>query len=136
MIFHGPEVAAFVAQHGTRVDFGNGSAIGFGNGKIEAGFVYHDWNPEAGTLEMSGAALSPRWATKARALLIFDHAFRDYAVQLVHVQTSMDNAPVRRAFAALGGHEYEIPRLLGRDKSKLIITLTQESWVSFRRTLE
>ena len=123
-------VCAFVARFGERVEFGNCQAIGFLSPQsvLEAGVVYHDWNPEAETIELSGAAIHPRWITRERCRLIFDYPFAQIGCQLLHVQTTPENNTVRRVFKALGGKEYAIPRMLGRERARIIITLTAEQW--------
>lgn len=127
---HTADVAAFVAQFGERVDFGKCQAIGFLNpeGVLEAGVVYHDWNPEAEVIEMSGASVNPRWLTRERGRLIFDYPFHQIGCQAVYTRTTPGNKAVRRIMKAVGSNEYELPRLLGRDKSLIISVLTAERW--------
>lgn len=131
---HSAAVAEFVAAFGERVDFGECQAIGFvdGEGVLSVGFVYHDWNPEAEAIEISAAAISPRWATRGAVRLAFGYPFEQLGCQLVYVRTTPENRAVRRCMSALGGREYEIPRLLGRDRPGLIITLTVEAWEAWK----
>lgn len=131
---HSEAVASFVAAYGERVDFGECQAIGFlsPGGVLCAGFVYHDWQPEAETIEISAAATSPRWVSRGAVRLAFGYPFEQLGCQLVYVRTTPENRAVRRCMSALGGREYEIPRLLGRDRSGLLITLSVEAWEAWK----
>ncbi|MFC3231267.1 hypothetical protein ACFOGJ_28725 [Marinibaculum pumilum] len=44
-------------------------------GRVVAGIVFHDWQPAAGTLQLSMAAESPAWASRAVLAALFRYAF-------------------------------------------------------------
>lgn len=124
-------VAGFVARqifpHGG--EFGECTAIGFAKGgELVAGFVYHNWQPDAGVIEISGAATTRDWTTKAVIRAIFEYPFDQIGCQLVVARHSVHNRRVRRIWRAFGAKEYVIPRLRGRDEAEAIATLTVETW--------
>ena len=61
---HSKAVAAFVSKMipGCEGGFGSCTAIGFldNGGKLIAGIVFHNWHPETGVIEISGAATTKR----------------------------------------------------------------------------
>lgn len=122
------EVAAFVADLlGFDRGFGACKAIGFGS-PLVAGVVYHNWNPEAGVVEISAASTGRAWLNKANLAAIFDYPFEQIGCQLCIARISEKNATARRIWRALGATEYLIPRLRGRDEAEIIATLTIEAW--------
>lgn len=122
-------VAGWVAAHipGCSRGFGECRAIGVGNPDLIAGLVYHNWCPEYGTIEISGAATDRRWMTRPviHGLLEYPFSF----CQMVFSQTDTDN-PARGIWLRLGADEYEIPRLRGPDRAGIILTLTREQWMA------
>ena len=112
----GDPVAAFVASHGTRVDFGPGWAFGWGD-PVSAGVVFHDWEPERRRIEISAASENPRWLTRQRVRAIFGFAFG--FCDLVYCRS--DHPTVHRMFRALGGEVHATPVWT-------ICTLTAGQW--------
>jgi hypothetical protein len=128
-----PEVADFVAALlGFPRGFGECQAVGFLDAAcvLEAGVVYHNWNPEAGVIEISAASTTRRWGTRGRLHMIFGYPFDHIGCQMVVARHAEDN-PVRRIWKALGASEHVIPRLRGRDRAECIATLTVEKWRAF-----
>lgn len=132
----GPEVAAFVAARipGCERGWGKFAAIGFGE-PLVAGVVYHNWNPEAGVIELSSASETRNWLTKARLSQIFSYPFDGLGCQVCVARISEGNTRARRIWRALGATEYLIPRLRGRDQSEVIATLTDDAWRAFSRKM-
>ncbi len=129
------QVAAFVAEQlGFARGFGEYAALGFGD-PLVAGFVFHNWNPEAGTIEVSGASLRRNWATKDVVKAIFAYPFDQLGCQMVVARHSAGNARVRRIWKSLGADEFVIPRLRGRNEDEAIATLTVEAWRAFERKM-
>ena len=131
---HDAEIGRFVGEHieGGQRGFANFKAIGFVNkaGELVAGMVYHNWSPEAGVIEMSGAATDPRWLTRPNLIEIFDYPFRRIGCQMVIMRVSEDNKRLHRQLYAYGFKSHKIPRLRGRDKAEIIFTLTDDDWLS------
>jgi len=133
---HSDEVAAFVAAliPGCERGFGDCQAIGFLNvlGALEAGAVYHNWNPEAEVIEISAASKHRRWGSLARLRLIFEYPFEQIGCQMVVARTAEDNPAPLRIWRTLGADEFRIPRLRGRGRAEIITTLTAEAWAASR----
>lgn len=124
------KVVSFVCKAlGFERDFGECQAIGFYDGSLVAGVVYHNWNPEAGVIEISAASLNRAWLTRENLRLIFEYPF-EIGVQTVVCRTSEHNKTVRRIWKALGANEFVIPRLRGPNEAESILTLTKEDWSS------
>lgn len=130
MTVYGQEVAAFVAdQLGFDRGFSECSAIGFCNdGKLVAGFVYHNWVPENGVIEMSAASTTRRWINRARLFQIFAYPFDHIKCRMVVARHSEHNSTARRIWRSLGCSEYVIPELRSPTEAEVIATLTAETW--------
>ena len=100
--------------------------------KIVAGVAFHDFQPKAGVIEISGASESKRWLTRNVLKNIFGYVFNDARCQMCVARIDPDNTSLLRIFKAYGFNDIRIPRLLGRDKDQIILTLTQEDWEANR----
>lgn len=135
------DVASFVAGRlGFTRGFGNCTAIGFGlkddrTITVIAGVVYHNYNPEAGVIELSAAALSPRWLTRAALLAIFDFPFEKAGCQMVVLRVSERNERMLSIARRFGFELHTIPRLRGCDEAEVICTLTAERWTTNKTRL-
>lgn len=137
MLLYGEDraVAAFVAAlmpHGGA--FGDNSrAIGVVHkNKLIGGLVYHDWNPQAGVIEISGAATSPRWLSRKNIHFMLAYPFEDCGCQMVVMRTSEHNKRVQKVITGIGFDALRIPRLYGRDEDGILLTLTDDAWKSGR----
>jgi len=95
-----------------------------------AGFVFHNYDPDAEVIECSAAALSPRWCTRSVLGELVEYVFTH--CQMVVARTAEDNHAVRRLWKALGAQEYIIPRLRGREASEAILCVTDDAWANSR----
>jgi RimJ/RimL family protein N-acetyltransferase len=124
-------VADFVARHipGCERGFSNPRAIGVvEDGNLIAGAVYHEWHPEAGVIQMSAAATSPRWLAPKVLHAIFAYPFELIGVQMVVLQVKDSNARMKRIAERFGFTSHRIPRLAGRDEAAILYTLTDDDW--------
>lgn len=99
-------------------------------GDFVAGFIFHNYDPKAGVIECSGAALSPKWCQRSVLKELMRYVFDVSGCQMVVARTHEDNQPVRRLWKALGGVEYIIPRLRGREASEAAICVTDDAWAN------
>lgn len=90
--------------------------------------VYHNWDPKAGVIEISGAAESPRWLTRFVLKSLYAYPFDLLGCQMVVQRNAASNARVNGILARLGFRNHRIPRLRGRDEDEIIWTLTVEDW--------
>ena len=126
-------VAQFVAQFIPECrerGFGKCRAIGIVNENgLLGGLVYKNWQPELGTIEISGAALpGTNWFSRRTIQVMHEYPFRGCNCQMVIMTTMADNMIVLRILAAIGYTFYAIARLGGRDKDVVVCTLTVEQW--------
>jgi len=129
--FWDDRVAGWVAARipGCERGFGPCKAMGVvSKGKIVAGLVFHNWQPEHGLIEISGAAEDRRWMTRRVMAEALGYAFDQVGCQMIVAQQDLANEAPRKAWLALGASEYIIPRLRGRDRDGSIVTLTAEQW--------
>ena len=132
MIAYGDRVKEFVADNlGFSRGFGPSQAIGFeDDGEIVAGIIYHNWEPEAGVIEMSAASIRRDWLTRARLSVIFGYPFGQLNCRLVVARIGEHNARARRIWRSLGAREYAIPELRSPQEAEIIYTLTADQWAS------
>ena len=129
------ETANWVARRIPRCERGFGNcraAAVLDNDKIVAGVVLHNWNPEAGVIEMSIASTTPRWFTRDVAEEILGYAFNKCKCQMVTARTAEANKRARKLWSAMGSSEYIIPNLRGRGESEVIMTMTDDDWSESR----
>jgi RimJ/RimL family protein N-acetyltransferase len=96
------------------------------DGHLMAAVAFHNWNPDAGVVEVSAASVDPRWASRDVLEELFGYAFA--IAQAVVARTAEDNTRVRRLWKAFGATEYIIPRLRGRTASEALLMLTDDAW--------
>ena len=131
---HSQVVAQFVAQLIPAVrqyGFGpNIKAFGIIQGdKLIAGMVYHNYDPGAGVIEMSGAALPGYyWLTRETLRRMYSYPFRELGCQMVLMRVAADDSRLLRQLAALNYSFITVPRLFGRNKDAVACLLTREAW--------
>lgn len=124
-------IVSFVARQikGAERGFGNCVVMGVIDGEtLIAGMVFHNFNPDCQTIELSGAATSKRWLTRAVFNEMFSYAFDQAGCQMLVARHSENNTPLRRMWNAVGANEYLIPRLRGPNEAEAIATYTAEAW--------
>ena len=127
-------VAQFVAQlipH-CRRGFGLCRAIGVVDeaDRLIAGVVYHNYDPEAEMIEISGAATTARWLSRGMVARMHQYPFHQCGVQMVAMRIPADNERLLRQLAVYGYGFVLQPRLFGRDRDGVIATLTDDDWAS------
>ncbi len=130
IVGHDAEVAAWVASglHHSR-GYGNCKAIGWAEGdKLLAGTVYHNWSPEAGVIELTTYAESPRWLTRETLRHLFGYPFDVIECQMIVLRVSEHNERMASIARRFGFTEIRIPRLRGVYEDELIFTLTDDQW--------
>lgn len=124
----GDATARWVASKiaGCERGWGEFVALRVMRGGIVGGVVYHDWNPEAGTMQMSAAGHD--WLSRRVLYAMHAYPFEVAGCQMVALQTREDNTVMRRIAKVYGYTETIIPRLMGRDQNAAILTLTDDAW--------
>lgn len=128
-----PAVERFVSRGLWGDDRGVGPCQGVGfadaTGRMVAGVLLHNYQPDVGVIEVTAYSETRRWLTRGALEAVFGYVFRH--CQLAVARISEHNATARRFWRALGAEEYRIPRLRGRDEAEIISTLTEEQWRAF-----
>ena len=131
---HDKIVGYFVAgliPHCTRGFGDNIKTIGVINdeGSLIAGLVYHNYDPEAGVIEISGAALpGAHWLTRETIKRMYTYPFHQCGCQMVVQRTPSDNERLLYMLSRYGYTFVKVDRLFGRDRDCTICTLTREAW--------
>lgn len=136
-------VAHFVASlipH-CRRGFGDAAkAIGVINpeGRLIAGIVYHNWDPDSAIIEISGASLpGSYWLTRETLKRMFQYPFIQCNCQMVIQRTPADDERLLYVLARYGYSFVTVERLFGRHRDGVICSLTREAWAGnkFNRRL-
>jgi hypothetical protein len=131
-------VANFVAQlipHCRERGFPqNSKAIGvIRDGNLIAGLVYHNWEPETGIIEMSGAALPHQpWLTRETLKRMYVYPFLTCGCQMIVQRNSADDEALLGFLATADYAFIPVPRMLGRDRDGVLCCLTYEAWINNR----
>jgi hypothetical protein len=134
---HDELVAHFVATlipHCRRGFGPNAKAIGIiEDGSLIAGIVYHNYDPEAEIIEISGAALPKKnWLTRATLAVMYGYPFLQCGCQMVVQRTPADDERLLGILARYNFAFVKIPRLFGRDRDGVACLLTYEDWINNR----
>ena len=140
---HDAIVAKFVADLIPSVrgrGFGKCATIGIvDGGMLIAGLVYHNYDPDAEIIEISGAALPGEpWMTRETLKRMYQYPFFGCHCQMVINRVPAEDERQLRMLAVFGYSLIKVPRGLGRGKDLVLATLTREDWEAnkFNRRLK
>lgn len=119
----------WVAQRipGCERGFGEAAALVVGS-PVVAVVLFHNYSPEAGVMEMSAAAESPRWMTRPVISAMHRYIFEDARCQMAVLRVSENNKRMLRIAERFGYTPYRIPRLRGRHEAEVVLTLSDDDW--------
>jgi hypothetical protein len=101
------------------------------SGRLIAGIVWHNWDPDAGIIELSGAALpKSNWLTRRTLWRMYAFPFNDCGCQMVVQRTPSDDLNLLGLLAAYGFDFVTVKRFFGRERDGVIATLTKEAWLA------
>lgn len=128
-------VAKFVADLIPTVrdlGFGKCATIGIVEGNmLIAGLVYHNWDPRAATIEISGAAIPGHyWMTRETIKRMYQYPFLGCRCQMVINRVPAEDERQLAMLARYGYSFIRIPRGLGRGKDLVLCLLTIEDWAN------
>ncbi len=110
-------------------DFGKCQCIAITKGEdLAAGLVYHNYDPDAEVIEISGAAWVKGWLTRPVLKAMYGYPFIDCGCQAVIQRVSDEDRQQHRMLTAFGAERYRIPRLRGRNAAENIFIVTRETW--------
>lgn len=127
----GRAVLAFMARRiwGAHRGMPAGEVMAILDGEKLAGAVlFHNYEPDAGVIEMTAAAASKRWLTRPVLLEMFRYPFVQLGCQAVVMRCDPADTALSRILAAYGFNRYEIPRLRGRNKAEALFILGDDQW--------
>lgn len=102
------------------------------NSNIAAVLIFHNWQPEAGVIEVTAVAEDAKWAQRGVLKEAFGYIYGKLSCQMAVARCATGNDRVRRLWKAFGAREYIIPRLRGRNDAETILTLTDDAWKASR----
>lgn len=119
------EIAAWVAERAPHIGvkgFGPSVAIGVVSGtRLLAGVVYHDYQPEFGTIQLSMAADSPMWARRKTIGGLLAYPFYQLGVHKVWTATPHDNERALKVNEHIGFRQEAIlAHQFGRNRHAVI----------------
>ncbi len=126
-------LAAWCADHIPHVGaagFGAAQAIAVLRGNaIAAVAVFHDWQPEFGTLQCSLASVTPRWATPAAVRALLRYAFVTAGANKLWTATPHDAVRVLRFLAGIGlKPEATLKSHFGHKRHAVICRMMRSDW--------
>lgn len=101
-------------------------------GKIVAGTLFYDWDPESGVLQMTSASTTARWLTRPVVRAMFSMAFDLIGAQLAVLRVAESNTGMVAIAQRFGFRGALIPRLRGRNEAEWIFTLSDDDWRASR----
>ena len=115
-------VAEWVADRIPHVrDFGECAAIGVVTDRLIAGVVYNEFYPEYGTVQLSMAADSSRWARRETIAGLLAYPFLQMNVYKVWTATPLDNGMALRVNEKIGfKQEATLAHHFGRKRHAVI----------------
>lgn len=97
------------------------------NPRTVAVVVFHDWQPQNGTICMSAAG-SGAWMTRRIIRAAHEYMYGTAGCQLAIMQVSEKNRAMNDIARRLGYTAHYIPRLRGPNEGENIWTLPVETW--------
>lgn len=100
----------------------------FDHKDLVAVMVFGGWQPEAGVVEIHGAATTPRWLTRPILWEMFAFPFQQLGCQTVVMRCDPDDKRLARILKAYGFDSVRLPRIRGRDKDEILYILHDDIW--------
>ena len=97
-------------------------------GAMVAAAILHNYDAEAGVIQISAASDDKRWMTRPVLRGLFGYAFNELACQAVVQRCDTGRNDLARMFKAYGFKRYDIPRLRGRGKAEAVYVLSDDDW--------
>jgi RimJ/RimL family protein N-acetyltransferase len=100
--------------------------------RLIAGIVYHNYDPgdeeNDAIIEISGAAITPRWLSRRTLQMMHAYPFTICGCQMVVQRIPADNERLFGILARLSYMLITVPRLFGRKRDGVLALLTVEDW--------
>ena len=130
---HDEEISQFIAQLAPPSGGGFGRCKTIGvideDGRLIAGLVYFNYDPNAAVIEFGAAAISPRWFNRATYRRMFEYPFMQCGCQMLFGRVRSDNEALLVQLARLNFNLTYVPRMYGRSEDGVLCTLTDDQWL-------
>lgn len=128
---HGQAVA-FVSDALGAGGFGPCSSMGVSrDGSLLGAVIFHDWQPDRGTVEMSVHG-TRGWLSRRVVNAAMTYIFDGLKCQMVVGQAASTNSDALALDRRIFANEVVIPRLMGRNVDGHVFSLTHEQWLAHR----
>lgn len=129
-----PYVARRMARDPTSPPFGPAQAIGVINdaGELVAGVVYHGYDPDCPSVEMSFAASTPKWLTKALIGELLRYVFVGLSCRRVTALTPRRATSARKFIDRFGFKREGCVRFGFGDDHAIVSGLLASEWAQSR----
>jgi RimJ/RimL family protein N-acetyltransferase len=125
------EVCSFVAQglwSGQRTVEGYGAGFATPEEGLVAGIVYHNFDPDTGTIELTAYSSRRDWLNRDRLKWIFSYPFDQLGVRVCVARISEHNTRTLRIWRAFGAELTPIPDLRAEGEAEVIAVLRRDTW--------
>lgn len=103
------------------------------DGKLIAGLVYHNYDADAETIEISGACIpGVQWLTRGTIARFYGYPFLQLGCQMIYQRTPASDERLLGQLAAYDYSFIKIPRMFGRHIDGVLCMLTYEAWANNR----
>ena len=98
------------------------------NNDMAAAVFFQNYDPDAGVIELTGASVSPRFATRETLRQLYSYAFDELGCQSVMQVARADDEHQAKLLPRYGFKRFDIPRLKGRDQDAAVYVLHDDVW--------
>ena len=114
-------------------DFGPSCAMVVVDGdQLIAAVVCHNWDEQAGVLEISAAGDNRRWMSRRVLQTLFSRIFGEFQVQTCVARIDAENTALVSIFERFGFTSHRLPNLRGKGRDEIVCLLTAEACKSGR----
>lgn len=118
---------------GIRIEFGPSITLGVYDGNSNLGVVvFHDFIAERGTIEMTIAAVHPRWLSRAVIREIARLGFVVNGCQMMFARCDASNKAANRILSKIGFHKAILPNMRGAGRDEVFFCITRDQWEKSR----
>ena len=99
------------------------------DGRLAAGFVWHDEHVDYNLIELSAYSTTRRWMNRWSLYQVFNLPFNVFRHRAVIAKHSEKNKRVRRIWKSLGAEETIVPLIRGDDEAECVAVLHRDVWL-------
>lgn len=102
------------------------------DGSLVGGTVYHNFDMDAQTVELTSGSHSKMWLTRPVIRDMFNLPFNILGCQACVLRVSSKNETMLKIARTFGFQETILPRLFGRENDMHVFTMTDDMWRSHK----